>query len=50
LFRLTFTPPGTRSQIDGVLLRRVFGDPFADHFSRSFTTDWVMRCVARKAA
>ena len=50
LFRLTFTPPGTRSQIDGVLLRRVFGDPFADHFSRSFTTDWVMRRVARKAA
>jgi len=34
----------------GVLLRRVFGDPFADHFSRSFTTDWVMRRVARKAA
>jgi hypothetical protein len=50
LFRLTFTQPGTRQLIDGVLLRRVMGDPFVDHFTRTAPTDWIMRCSARKAA
>jgi hypothetical protein len=50
LFRLTFSPPGSRSVLDAVLLRSVMGEPFASHFSRSIDTGWVMRCVARKAA
>lgn len=50
LFRLTFSEPGSRVTIDGVLLRRVMGDAFVDHFSRSVATDWVMRCAARRAA
>ena len=50
LFRLAFSPPTAQLRIDGKLLRQIFGDPFADHFSRSVIVDWVMRCSARKAA
>ena len=50
LFRLAFSPPTAQLRIDGNLLRAVFGDPFADHFSRPIMIDWVMRCSARKAA
>jgi hypothetical protein len=50
LFRVTLSPPGSHLRIDGTLLRRVFGDPFVDHFSRAVLTDWMMRCFARKAA
>jgi hypothetical protein len=50
LFRLTFTPPGIRKFIDGALVRAVMGDPFADHFSKTAATEWIMRCAARKAA
>jgi hypothetical protein len=50
LFRLAFSPLTPRLQLDGKLLRAVFGDPFVDHFSRSVMVDWVMRCSARKAA
>jgi len=49
LFRLTFSPPGTRYSIDGALLRGVMGDPFVNHFSKASDIGWVMRCVARKA-
>ena len=37
------------AEIDGKLLRCVMGDPFVNHFSKPSHTDWVMRCVARKA-
>jgi len=50
LFRLTFSPPGSRFSIDGGLLRSVMGDPFVNHFSKPIETGWVMRWVARKAA
>lgn len=50
LFRLTLSEPGSRVMVDSVLLRRVMGDAFADHFSRTIATDWMMRCVARRAA
>jgi hypothetical protein len=50
LFRLAFTPPTPQLRLDSKLLRAVFGDPFADHFSRTVLVDWVMRCSARKAA
>ena len=49
LFRVTLTPPGMQMRLDAKLLRQVFGDPFADHFSRVVNTDWVMRCFARNA-
>jgi hypothetical protein len=50
LFHVTLTPPGTSVRIDSKLLRQVMGDPFADHFSRAVSTDWMMRCSARKTA
>src|SRR5262244_660122 len=50
LFRLTFSPPGSRFVTDSVLLRSVMGDAFANHFTRAIETGWVMRCVARTAA
>ncbi len=47
LFHLTLTPPTQQLRIDGVTIRRVMGDQFADHFSRACVTDWCMRCFAR---
>ena len=50
LFRLTLSPPGTRTAFDVALLRQVMGAPFVDHFSKQSDTGWTMRCSARKAA
>jgi hypothetical protein len=50
LFHLTLTPPTQQLRIDGATIRRVMGDPFADHFSRACELDWVMRCSARPRA
>ena len=47
MFHLTLTPPTQQLRIDGKMLRRVMGDPFADHFSKACELDWVMRCFAR---
>jgi hypothetical protein len=50
MFRVTLSPPGSQLRVDNKLLRQVMGNAFVDHFSRAVSTDWMMRCSARKTA
>jgi hypothetical protein len=50
LFRLSLTPPGRQTRLDRAAIEKVYGASLIARYCYDIDTDWVMRCVARKAA